>query len=97
MSPIDLNGSGMREADVREQKEYVREVQDGIEKSKHGSGRASRREGWTRAIWGKGTVDQDGGPRVQVNRLDLGAGWWTRRFKETGGNQVTLGPAETFC
>ena len=97
MSAIDLNGSGMREAEVWEQKGYAREVQDGIEESKHGSGRARRREGWTRDIWGEGSVDQDRGPRVRVNRLDLGAGWWTRRFKGTRGNQVTSGPAETFC
>ena len=97
MSAIDLNGSGMREAEVWEQKGYAREVQDGIEESKHGSGRARRREGWIRDIWGEGSVDQDRGPRVRVNRLDLGAGWWTRRFKGTKGNQVTSGPAETFC
>ena len=87
----------MRETEVWEQKGYVREVQDGIEKSKHGSGRARRREGWTRALWGEGSVDPDRGPMVRVNRLNVGAGWWTRRFKGTRGNQVTSGPAETFC
>ena len=97
MSAIDLNCSGMRKAEVREQKGYVREVQDGIEESKHGSWRARRREGWTRDIWGEGSVAQDRGPRVRVNRLDLGAGWWTRRFKGTRGNLVPSGPAETFC
>ena len=50
MSTIDLNGSGMREAEVWEEKGYVREVQDAIEESKHGSGRARRREGSTRDI-----------------------------------------------
>ena len=45
MSAIDLNVSGMREAEVCEQKGYVREVQDGIEERMHGSGRARRREG----------------------------------------------------
>ena len=64
ISPKDLNGFGMREAEVQEQKEYVSEVQDGIEKSKQVSGRAMRREGWTRDIWGEGSVDQDRGLRV---------------------------------
>ena len=64
MSAIDLNGSGMREAEVREQKGYVRGVHDGIEKSKQGSKGARRREGWTRDIWDEGSVEQDRGPRV---------------------------------
>ena len=59
MSAIDLNSSGMREAEVRELKGYVREVQDRIEESKHGSERARRRDGWTRDIWGEESVDQD--------------------------------------
>ena len=43
-SAIDLNGSGLREAEAREQKEYMREIQDGIEESKQGSRRTRGRE-----------------------------------------------------
>ncbi|PUU72134.1 hypothetical protein B9Z19DRAFT_1139310 [Tuber borchii] len=42
------------------------------------------REVWTRDRWDRGSVDQDRRPRVRVKRLDLGAGWWTKRFKGTG-------------
>ena len=49
-STVDMNGSELRETEAREQKEYVREVQDGIEESKRGSGRGRGREGWTRDI-----------------------------------------------
>ena len=89
MSAIDQNGSGIREAEVLEQKRSVRKIQDGIRESKQRSGIARRREGWTRDIWGEGSVDQHCGPRVRVNQLDFGAGWQTRRFKGTRGNQVT--------
>ena len=64
MSAIYLNGSGMRESEVQKQKKYVSKVQDGIEESKGGSGRARRREGWTRDIWDEERMDQDCGLRV---------------------------------
>ena len=64
INPIDLNGFVMKEAVVLEQKEYVSDVQDGIEKSKQVSGRARRREVWTRDIWSEGSVDQNRWPMV---------------------------------
>lgn len=54
MGTIDLNGFGMREAEVPEHKEYVRKVQDAIEKSKQESGKVRGREGWTSDISDEG-------------------------------------------
>ncbi|PUU74552.1 hypothetical protein B9Z19DRAFT_1133149 [Tuber borchii] len=70
---------------------------EGPGQGKDGPEITGTREVWTRDRWDRGSIDQDRRPRVQVKRLDLGAGWWTKRFKGTRGNQVTSGPAKTFC
>ena len=53
----------------------MREVQDGIEESKQGSGRARRKGGVNQGHRGQGMRGPDYRPRVLVNRLDLGTGW----------------------